>query len=510
MTAGHAPDGKDEKPGATPPPGMRPPGMHPPGMRPAAMRYVSTRGAAPALSFSEALLAGMASDGGLYMPERWPELDFGAIRRLQGVGWVDTALAIMRPFIGEEDIPEAELRSILESAVARFDHRAVTPLVQTGARQWLLELFHGPTLSFKDVALQILGGLFDHVLAREGRRVTVLGATSGDTGSAAIAACRGRAAIDAVILYPRGRISEVQRRQMTTVADANIHAVAVEGSFDDCQALVKAAFADPDLRARFGLAAVNSINWARILAQMVYYAAAAAALGAPDRAIQAVVPTGNFGNVFAGWAARRIGVPISELVVATNANDILARFFASGEMVAAPVRESLSPAMDIQAPSNFERLLFEIGHRDGDRVAQAMEDFRRHGRFSVSPAELAHLKEIFRAEAVSDSETRHSLAEMAGATGWLVDPHTAVGLAAAARAAPAEPSRPQVALACAHPAKFPEAVSAATGRHPALPPALADLFDRPERGHVIPGELDALAGLLTESCGARRGLETPS
>lgn len=451
------------------------------------MRYISTRGAAPALSFEDVLLTGLARDGGLYVPETWPHLSGDDLRSLRGLPYAEVAARVMRPFLGGA-IADADFDHLVRDAYAGFDHAAVTPLVQIDHNLWLLELFHGPTLAFKDVALQLLGRLFDHVLAARDARITVVGATSGDTGSAAIEACRDRARVDIVILHPEGRTSPVQRRQMTTVTASNVHNVALQGTFDDCQDLVKAMFNDIAFRDRLHLSAVNSINWARIMAQIVYYVSAAVALGAPDRPVTFAVPTGNFGNVFAAYAARAMGVPIRTLIVGTNSNDILARFFASGTMAAAPVTPTISPSMDIQNSSNFERLLFDLLDRDGAAVTASMARFRAEGRFSVTEAQLDRARALFRAHRVDEAETRATIAAVHARTGLLIDPHTAVGVAAA-RAAHDGSRAPVVALACAHPAKFPDAVAAATGVRPALPPRLADLFERPEYVTVLPNDL---------------------
>ena len=457
------------------------------------MPYLSTRDARTPperLAFEDVLLAGLAPDGGLYVPEAWPVLDAPALRALRGRSYAEIAAAVMAPFLGETLAPEA-LNNLAAAAYRGFDHAAVAPLKEIGPEFWLMELFHGPTLAFKDYALQLVGLLFDHVLAKRRRRVTVIGATSGDTGSAAIEACRDRPSLDVFILYPEGRVSEVQRRQMTTVASPNVHAIAVSGSFDDCQDLVKAMFADQPFRTAFNLTAVNSINWARIMAQLVYYVAAAVALGAPERPVSFAVPTGNFGNVYAAYAARRMGLPIAELVIGTNRNDILARFINTGRMTIEPVEPSLSPSMDIQVSSNFERLLFELKHRDGAAVAGALAEFRRTGSLPASEAEWRAAQGLFAACRVDDDATRRSIADTWRETGELIDPHTAVAVAAA-KAGRRRRDVPMVALACAHPAKFPEAVAAATGRRPELPGRLADLLQRPERRPKLANDLGAV------------------
>ena len=457
------------------------------------MQYVSTRDVRTPpefLAFEDVLLAGLARDGGLYVPTEWPQLGPQELRRLRGRSYADIVAAVVAPFVGD-GFDKATLAALAAAAYGRFGHAAVAPLKQLGPSLWLMELFHGPTLAFKDYALQLVGPLFDHVLGKRRRRVTIIGATSGDTGSAAIEACRERAALDVFILYPHRRISEVQRRQMTTVAAANVHALAIDGSFDDCQDLVKAMFADAVFRDELNLSAVNSINWARIMAQIVYYVAAAVALGAPDRALGFAVPTGNFGNVYAAHAARRMGLPIDELVIGTNRNDILVRFFNEGAMTLHSVEPSLSPSMDIQVSSNFERLLFELKGRDGAAVADAMTAFRRTGALPANAAEWQAARALFTAHRVDDDETRASIAETWRDTGELIDPHSAVAVAAA-KAARRDPRLAMVALACAHPAKFPEAVEDATGVRPALPPALADLLERPERLMLVENDLRAV------------------
>ena len=420
------------------------------------MRYVSTRGGVEPCRFEEALFAGLAPDGGLFLPERWPRLEREELAALQGAPYQDVAARVLAPFVGN-DLSEAELRELIARAYAGFDHVAIAPLRQLDAGEWLLELFHGPTLAFKDIALQLLGLLFEHFLARRERAITIIGATSGDTGSAAIAACAGRARMTIVILHPDGRISEVQRRQMTTVAAENVHNVAVRGTFDDCQALVKAMFHDAALRERLNLAAINSINWGRIMAQAVYYVSAALALGGPWRKVSFAVPTGNFGDVYAGYVAHRMGLPIAQLIVATNRNDILARFFASGIYRAGAVAPTMSPSMDIQVASNFERLLYDLYDGDGEEVARLLGGFAARGSLRVSDDALGRARELFDAARVGEDETAATIAEVLRATGQLVDPHTAVGIRAG-RACRADESIPLIALATAHPAKFPDAV----------------------------------------------------
>jgi threonine synthase len=454
------------------------------------MRYVSTRGGVPACGFEAALFAGLAADGGLYLPERWPRLEREELAALQGAPYQEVALRVLQPFV-EPELDEAELQAHIDAAYGGFGHVAVAPLRQLDANDWLLELFHGPTLAFKDVALQLLGGLFEHFLARRERAITIVGATSGDTGSAAIQACAGRAGMTIVILHPHGRISEVQRRQMTTVEAANVHNVAIEGSFDDCQALLKAMFADAAFRERVSLAAINSINWGRIMAQAVYYVAAALALGGPWRHVAFAVPTGNFGDVYAGYVAARLGLPVAQLIVATNRNDILARFVATGEYRAGAALPTMSPSMDIQVASNFERLLFELCGRDGAAVAALMATFARERAFRVEPDALGRARELLDAASVDEAATAATMAEALRRTGQLVDPHTAVGLRAG-QLCRADPKVPLITLATAHPAKFPDAVEAATGVRPRLPARLADLMTRPERCAVLPNDLPAV------------------
>ncbi|HYM33645.1 MAG TPA: threonine synthase [Candidatus Cybelea sp.] len=440
---------------------------------------MSTRGRAPVLGFEDVLLAGLARDGGLYVPESWPKLDPATLKGFAGRPYHDVAAAVMRPFLGGA-VDDKTFDTMVREAYATFDHAAVAPLVQLGPNDWVLELFHGPTLAFKDFALQLLGRLLDHTLERRRRRATVVGATSGDTGAAAIEACRGKDAIDVFILHPEGRISQVQRRQMTTVPDANVHNIAVQGTFDDCQALVKAMFNDLAFRDALNLSAVNSINWARVMAQIVYYVTAAVALGAPDRAIAFSVPTGNFGDVFAGYGAKQMGLPVAKLLVATNRNDIVARFFDSGTYRAGKVEATMSPSMDIQVSSNFERLLFDLCGRDGAAVDAYMSEFAAKAEYRVGDNQLAQARPVFDAARINEPETAKTIARVLAETGWLPDPHTAVGLAAA-KMKRGDPSVPMVTLATAHAAKFPDAVERATGIRPQLPPRLADLGRRPER-----------------------------
>jgi threonine synthase len=458
------------------------------------VRYISTRGAAPALDFEDVLLAGLARDGGLYMPEAWPQLSAVQMRGLAGARYADVTARVLAPYTGGS-LPESDLFQLLKGAYAGFGHAAVAPLKQIGPRHWLLELFHGPTLAFKDYALQAVGRLFDRVLAKRGRRVTIVGATSGDTGSAAIEACRDRAAIDIFILFPKGRVSDVQRRQMTTVESANVHAIAIDGTFDDCQDLVKAMFNDQAFRDRHQLSAVNSINWARIAVQIGYYAAAATALGAPDRRVAFAVPTGNFGNVFAAYAARRMGFPIERLVLGSNANDILTRFLQTSEMTMAPVKPTLSPSMDIQVSSNFERLLFEVLGRDGARVADTLGHFRKEGRFRLDGEAMGRIRGLFDGHRLDDAGTVEVIRRVHRETGELIDPHTAIGVAAAEKAR-LDPALPVVSIATAHPAKFAEAIERAIGVRPALPGRLAGLMQARERAAELPNELKAVEAFI--------------
>jgi threonine synthase len=466
------------------------------------MRYVSTRGDTPSLAFDDVVLAGLARDGGLYMPETWPNLSPDALRGLRRLSYPELAARILALF-AEPVISEAELALLAEDAYRGFEgYPDIAPLEPLKTGPWLMELFHGPTLAFKDYPLQVLGRLFDLVLARRGERITVLGATSGDTGSAAIEACRDRERLDIFVLHPRGRVSEVQRRQMTTVASENVHNIAVEGTFDDCQDLVKALFNDARFRDRFRLAAVNSINWARIAAQIVYYVHAALALGAPDRAVHFAVPTGNFGNVFAAYAAARMGVPVAKLIIGSNRNDILTRFFVTGRMEIGPVFTTLSPSMDIQISSNFERYLFEMYDRDADEVGALMRRFREDGVFSVPADRLDVARNTFIAARCNDEETKQVIRHVWQESGLIVDPHTAIGIAAA-RCAALPADVPVAAIATAHPAKFPEAVEAAIGIRPSLPARLADLPNRPEQYEVLPADAGRLRMAIIETMEAR-------
>ena len=457
------------------------------------MRYISTRGQAPVRDFAGVLLAGLAEDGGLYLPESWPRFSPDGWRALRGLPYPLLAARILAPFTAGS-IDDATLERLCVEAYAGFGHPAVVPLVQLDRQLFVQELFHGPTLAFKDLAMQLLGRLFDHVLAAGDRRITIVGATSGDTGSAAIEACRDRARMQLVMLHPLGRTSEVQRRQMTTVLSPNIANLAVRGSFDDCQDLVKAMFADGAFRDDLRLSAVNSINWARVAAQIPYYAAAALALGAPDREVAFAVPTGNFGNVLAAWAARQMGLPVARLCIGANRNDILSRFLSANDMSMREVVPSLSPSMDIQVSSNFERLLFELLGRDAEACARIMTGFRTSGRMAVPDPAWRAATALFSGTALDDAATQAEMASLHRRTGYLADPHTAIGVAAARRHADDDDHGgvPIVAMATAHPAKFPDAMLAATGIRPELPPRLADLYQREERYRLVPNELGAV------------------
>jgi threonine synthase len=449
------------------------------------VRYVSTRGQAAELGFTEALLEGLATDGGLYVPAEWPSLP----PRFELSRYADRAAQIMHLFVGDEIEPHV-LATMCADAYSSFDHPAVVPLVQIGDNHFVEELFHGPTLAFKDVALQLVGRLFEHVLAQQGRRVTIIGATSGDTGSAAIDGIKNCAHADIVILYPDGRTSDVQRRQMTTVKSPNVHVVAIDGSFDDCQDLVKAMFNDGAFRQRMNLSAVNSINWARVMAQVVYYVTATDHLRGE---VDFCVPSGNFGNAFAGWIAKRMGAPIGKLMVASNANDILTRFFTDNDMSTRPVVPSFSPSMDIQVSSNFERLLFEINGRDGGQTAEQLLRFRSTGSLSIEADQRAEFIDgVFVASRLDDTETVEVIRRTYETTGMLVDPHTAVAIGAAEQVPSLLVGGPIVTLATAHPAKFPDAVERATGIRPQLPAHLSDLMDRPEYITRLPNDLDAV------------------
>ena len=460
------------------------------------MRYLSTRGLAPALGFDDVLLTGLAPDGGLYVPEVWPRFSNSEMAAMSELAYPDLVAAVSAPFVGGSG---ADLHEIAGAAYSSFERLA--PLTDLGGGLWLLELFWGPTLAFKDYALQLLGRLFDASLGVRNQRALVLGATSGDTGSAAIEACRDRSTLDIVILHPHGRISEVQRRQMTTVSSANVHNVAVQGTFDDCQRLVKEMLADPLLRAELGATSVNSINWARIMSQVAYYFAGALARGAPDQEVTFAVPTGNFGNVFAAYVARRMGLPIRRLIIGTNQNNVVARFLEMGEMSIEPVVPTITPAMDIQVPSNLERLLFDLHGRDGEAVRSLMEGFRTEGRLTVAPELVEQLRAFVIGLWFDESATQRAMTEIYEESSLLVDPHTAIGIAAA-RTAEREPDVPVVCIGTAHPAKFPDAVEAATGIRPQLPKRLAALFDQPEEMTILPPDRPIIEAFVRRAAGA--------
>jgi len=460
------------------------------------MQYISTRGSAPALGFEGATLAGLASDGGLYVPESWPQFSHDDIAALAGLSYAETAVRVLAPFIGDA-LSTEELRELCEEAYGRFSHKGVTPLVQLDERNWLLELFHGPTLAFKDVALQLLGLLFERFLSGKDRHLTVIGATSGDTGSAAIDALAGREKVDIFMLHPKGRVSEVQRRQMTTVLAPNVYNVAIEGNFDDAQRLVKSMFGDAQFANRFTLSAVNSINWARLAAQIVYYFYSAVRLGAPDRAIAFSVPTGNFGDVFAGYAAAQMGLPVARLIVATNVNDILHRAMVAGDYSVGELTPTPAPSMDIQVSSNFERLLFDLYDRDGDMLSSVMNSFEASRALKLDDRAHSRIGKLFSSARIDNDAMSLAMRHAAEEMGEEIDPHTAIGLSAA-MSADLAPDIPVVTLATAHPAKFREAVERATGHRPTLPARISGLFEREERYETLPGELQAIEAYIAE------------
>jgi len=461
------------------------------------MNYISTRGAAPPVSFLDAVLTGLAPDGGLYVPETWPRFSDAEIAAFAGQPYAAVAAEVVGRFAGDE-IARADLAEMCADAYASFSHAAVAPLTQLAPGRFLLELFHGPSLAFKDVAMQLLARLYDHALARAGRKLTIVCATSGDTGGAAVEAFRGRANVRIVAMFPEGRISEVQRRFMTTADEANVACLAVNGTFDDCQAMLKEMFRDAQFAKAVDLSGVNSINFARIVAQAVYYFTAAVALGAPGRKVAFAVPTGNFGDAYAGYVASRMGLPIERIVVGVNSNDILSRALESGRYARGEVTATVSPAMDIQAASNFERLYFETTDRDPLETARAFEAFAAQGAIDVPPRSLAAMRAFFSGAAVSEGETARTILSTLNETGELVDPHTAVGLAAAARIGPAARTTPLVALATAHPAKFPETVKAATGVAPDRPHNVIGLAGRAERFETIAADVGAAKAFVRE------------
>mgnify|MGYP000170914793 CR=1 FL=1 len=459
------------------------------------MRYISTRGGAPVLDFEGVTLTGLASDGGLYLPQEWPHFSSDEIAALRGLPYAELAVRIMAPFVGES-LSEHELRDLCVQAYESFDHAAVTPLVQLDQQHWLLELFHGPTLAFKDVALQLLGLLFERFLKKRERPLTIIGATSGDTGSAAIHAVAGREGVEIFMLHPEGRVSEIQRRQMTTVSAANVHNIAIAGSFDDAQSHVKRMFADSVLTDRLDIGAVNSINWARLMAQGVYYFYAGLQLGAPDRKMSFSVPTGNFGDVFAGYVAAQMGLPVERLIVATNRNDILARAIRDGDYSVGESHATITPSMDIQVSSNFERLLFEANGRDAAALAAQMDGFASSKTLPLESAQREAIAAMFSAERATPEETLAAMRWAHESCGEVIDPHTAVGLHAA-RAQATDSAVPVVTLATAHPAKFPDAVKQAIGIEAALPARVGDLFALEERFEALPAEYDAVRDYIS-------------
>ena len=460
------------------------------------MEYISTRGSAEALDFEGATLAGLASDGGLYLPREWPRFTREEIAAMAGLPYAQLAAKVMTPFVGDS-LSAEELLELCEEAYGRFSHKAVTPLVQLDEQQWLLELFHGPTLAFKDVALQLLGLFFEKFLSRRKSNLTIVGATSGDTGSAAIDAVAGREGVDIFMLHPAGRISDVQRRQMTTVRAPNVYNIAIDGSFDDAQAMVKRMFGDADVTRRFNIGAVNSINWARLMAQVVYYFAAALQLGSPARKVAFSVPTGNFGDVFAGYVAAQMGLPIERLIVATNINDILHRAISDGDYSAGEVTPTVAPSMDIQVSSNFERLLFDCGGRDGGAMAEQMRAFEASKSMQLTNAQREGMAHLFTSSRTDAEELSRTLRWAHDHAGQVLDPHTAIGLHAALEAQ-IDPAIPVVTLATAHPAKFRDAVERAIGQRPALPARVGDLFAREEAYDELPGTYDAVRDYVTQ------------
>lgn len=466
------------------------------------MRYISTRGEAPVLGFSDALMAGLARDGGLYLPVEWPTFSHNDIRAMRGLDFPDLAVRLLKPFLGGE-IDDATFTSIVRETYATFRHDAVCPLIQTRSNEFVLELFHGPTLAFKDVAMQLLARLIDHVLGSRNQRATIAGATSGDTGGAAVDAFAGRQRADIFILFPHGKVSDVQRLQMTTSPEVNVHALAIEGNFDDCQALIKDMFNHHAFRDQLSLSGVNSINWARVMAQIVYFFSSALSLGSPDRPVSFTVPTGNFGDIFAGFAAKQMGLPIDRLVIATNDNDILARTMSSGIYETRGVVETTSPSMDIQVSSNFERLLFEATDRDASAVRNAMAGLKQSGSFSIDPSALAKIRQDFAAGRSKMAETSETMRSVLKSSGVLLDPHTATGVKVAREQA--DPTVPMIVLATAHPAKFPAAVMDATGIDPGLPDWLADLPNRQESFTVLPSDAKIVEDYISNHSRAHQG-----
>lgn len=465
------------------------------------VKYISTRGEAPSLGFCDALLAGLGRDGGLYVPAEWPSFTKKEIRAMRGKSYQEIAFTVLTPFIDGE-IPDEKFRAMIDEAYATFRHPAIAPIVQTGPNAFIMELFHGSTLAFKDVAMQLLGRLMDYVLTQRNERATIVGATSGDTGGAAIDAFAGRDRTDIFILFPHGKVSPVQQRQMTTSTASNVHALAINGNFDDCQSLVKDMFNDVTFRDSVALSGVNSINWARIMAQIVYYFTTALALGGPDRMVSFTVPTGNFGDIFAGYVARQMGLPIDKLVVATNENDIVARTLETGRYEMRDVKATSSPSMDIQISSNFERLLFEAYGRDASKVRGAMANLKQSGSFEIEDDALKSIRKVFRAGRATEKEVAKTIAKTLETTGYLLDPHTAIGVVVANKHETS--SVPMVTLATAHPAKFPAAVKSASGIDPALPTWLANLMVREERFDVLDAELKAVETYINERARIRK------
>ena len=459
------------------------------------LRYVSTRGQAPVLSFTDAMLAGLARDGGLYVPESYPTLAPATIAGFAGKSYADVAEAVIAPFVAG-DIPAAEFRAMIDASYATFRHPAVTPLAQIGNNLFVLELFHGPTLAVKDVAMQLLGRMMNAALKARGQRATIVGATSGDTGAAAIEAFRGLDQVDVFIMYPHNRVSDVQRRQMTTIPDANIHTIALEGTFDDCQGILKGLFNNHAFRDGLGLSGVNSINWARVVAQTVYYFTSAVVLGAPHRPVSFTVPTGNFGDILAGYIAKHMGLPVERLVIATNENDILARMLDTGISEATRVHATSSPSMDIQVSSNFERLLFDACGRDPAAVSGMMASQQQSGRFEIAAGPLASIRREFDAFRTGETGTAKEIARVWSETEYLIDPHTAVAVHAARKALAKNPATPMIALSTAHPAKFADAVTKAVGRPAPLPPHLANLMERAENFSVLPNDQKAVESFV--------------
>ena len=465
----------------------------------AKVKYISTRGAAPILNFEETLLAGLASDGGLYVPQSWPQIAPDRMAAFAGKPYAQVAFEVLAPFIDEE-IADARLQEIINESYACFAHKDVAPLVPLNGREYVLELFHGPTLAFKDIAMQLLARLMDEILAQRKQRATIVGATSGDTGGAAIEAFGGREAIDVFIFYPEGRVSDVQRKQMTTPAHNNVHAIAVQGTFDDCQTLVKAMFNDTDFRQSVHLAGVNSINWARVMAQVVYYFTSAVQIGAPQKPVAFCVPTGNFGDIFAGFVAAQMGLPIGGLMIATNVNDILVRALETGIYAIGNVVATASPSMDIQISSNFERLLFEASGRNAALVGGLMDDLAAQKQFTLPPDLLAQIKKHFSAMRVDETQMADTMRRIKNENGMVLDPHSAIGVAAAQHFDLPD-TMPIVSLATAHAAKFPDAVKKACGQAPAAPPRIGDIMQKPERTDLLANDLATAQNYILQKSG---------